>query len=938
MIRAPSVQYYHVLIEELTMEIKERLSKISKTVYLKDVSDLTDLSLFYEVYEDILIHCGQRMQEFSTDLLGTLLSILKLFDVSAQESVSSCSEQIQKLAETINNLSASFPEPEDGNQSFVKFLWTLRCGDELFAEQNILLNYDKYIDHMESLSWLFQLELDGHPVYPISNLLNDRILREFNPDSEEDLLYLIASLQLFNQLKNIPDDRRHTVLELSRRYNLKILEMLCDNGQLLFGRSRKLNMDKNKIMGVRCGDTILIRTTDLSRKAPPGISFQSETNRETKEIARFFTYDLGPDCELCSLDAFFRNSSPEQCMTVFLNCLENEVYNAFMEDSLIYSGNNHTFVGWVNPIVSDDPFIVSNDSFQKADSGENQFFAHLDDRTLWWLRPARLVKSGIDQLTLDYMIGFYDNVCKPMNVSARSILCEKTSVWQQEFSQRGDQFAQNLVVKSFFAHILNHNLDIAKAIMSYSDFITKYYSSYGEITADTRLVFPYAFYFPFKDEEELLNAMLKSKGENIGTCRQVTLTCKMFQGWQIDGFSGNYTYLDISTLDEPPMNPTPASFTGLLDEISKKVYILFSPADKGVITAFGRLKMHLEVPVITENNRNNYTAFLRRRPLEKLVYDIGIPRELKKLFWPGAEANGLALGQLSPLLLFKILHHINVYRITAEKLDDWGKLIFDCHLVAPSSSSDEMYESFRNGVNSRNKDRNCLMISKRSYADKSTLGALLNNTKERFATDSAFDPGALNQRIGFKEDTNQYYFTENGNWKQKITSIVFLTDNIISGDTTFKMLAYHFSGQSIDAPSSNYYVKLEEGKTVRKIMDTNDPQIELHTVFWFSDLQGCTVHEKKGELYPVDFQVNEIERIKFFVRAYQTYRKDDYLYTKEAFELAKNIYGETNVPEHHGESESRHLVFRFNNMPGFSVFPKEVRKIWNKVGLFERRK
>lgn len=937
MIEAPSAPYLHFLVEELTMDFRERLSKISKTVYLKKSSDLTDLFLFYEVYEDILISSGQKMQEFSSDLLDTLLSLLSSLDISAQKSISSSDEYIQNLVNVLDNLSASFPEPVTGNQSFAKFLWTLSKGEELFAEQNVLQHYDKYIGQMESLSWLFQLEREGQPVYPISNLLNDRILREFDPDSEEDLLYLIASLQLFNQLRDIPNDRRDTVLQLSDQYNLKILEMICNHGQLLFGDSRIDHMRKNKIMGVRCGDKILIRTTDLLRKEPPGVDIEYETNRDRITIAKFFIYKVDPDYELLSLDDYLRSASPSQRMSLFLTCLKDQVYNVFMEDSVIRNSNDHSFYGWVNPSVSDDPFIISYSSHHKIDGGEDSFFSHLDDCAHYWFRPTALVQSGIDRLTIDYMIGFYKIVCKPLNVSLRSILCEENSVWKQEFHQRGDQFAQNLVAKSFFAHAFNHNLEIPKAIMNYASFIKSNYSAYGDISAETRLIFPYSFYIPFANETELLAAMLKNKGKNITSCKLVTLTCRPQSGWRVTGIPGRFTVYDISTLEVIEPFTTYIEYCGLMDD-NKDVYILFSPEGRSMLNAFREIMFLSAELIIKEYNRSEYNAFLQRRPLEKLIYDIGIPGELKKLFWPGADANNLARSQLSPLLFFKILHHINAYQITEDKLDAWGKLIFNCHLTAPSSSSDQMYESFRTGVNSRNKDRNCLMISKRSYADKSTLGAILNNAKERFATDSAFDPGALNERIGFNQDIKQYQFKENGKWKQKIARIVFLTDNIISGKSTYQMLSYHFSGQKTFAPTSSYYVKLEDGKTVREIMDVNAPTIELHTVFWFSDLHGCTVYEKSGELYPVDFHVNETERIRFYVRAYQTYPPNAYLYTREAFELARSIYGEEAIPAHNGESENRHLVFRFNNMPGFSVFPKEAQKIRQKIGLFERRK
>lgn len=923
------------------MDIRERLSEITKTAYLKSASNMTDLACFYEVYDETLRNYGQKMQEFSPQLLDTLLSVLAFLDAAAQDTIKCSGDHIHRLVCAIDNLAASFPEPATGKQSFARFLWTLHNGDELFSESNVLQNYDKYIDLLENMSWLFQLEIDSCLIYPISNLLTDKILREFDPSSEEDLLYLIASLQLFNQLRCLPRDRRDTVLALSKEYNLKILEMLCDHGQLLFGNSRKDNLAKNKIMGVRCENKVLIRTTDLSREAPPEICFEYETNRDSIPIAKFFIYELNPDDEFCSLDEFFRNSSPEQCMAVFLNCLENRVYNVFMEGSMIYNGNNRTFVRWVNPLVSDDPVIVSNSSFHKADSGESSFFAHLDERTRYWFRPTVLVKSGIDRLTLDYMIGFYTTVCKPLNISARTILCEETSVWKQEFAQRKDQFAQNLMTKSFFTHVLNHNLDVPKAIMSYAEFISKNYSSYGEITNETRLIFPYSYYRPFENETELLTAILKGKGEIVTDCRMVTLTCRMPHGWQIIELPGEFTYLDISTLEEIPLKPSLAHFSGLLDETNKKVYILYNPVDKSIITAFNRLKDHSESPVITEQNCGAYKNFLLSKPLEKLMYDIEIPGDLKKLFWPGADADKLSLNQLSPLLLFKIIHHINHYRITPEKLADWGKLIFDCHLVAPSSISEQMYDLFRNGVNARNKDGTCLMISKRSYADKSTLGAILNNAKERFATDSAFDACAINHRIEFNDETQQYHFTENKKshreWKERIESIVFLTDNIMSGKSTYEMLGYHFRGQPLSS-SSNYYMTLDPEKTVLKIMQKNNPRIELHTVFWFTSLCGCTVYsEDKDGFYPVDYPISQTETIRFYVKAYQSYQPEKYLYTQGAFELAKGIYGEKNIPAHRAEEERRHLVFRFNNMPAFSVFPKDAQTILNKAGLFERR-
>lgn len=922
------------------MYIIERLQELVKTVYLKPASAMTVLTDFYEVYDDIIVNHGQSMQEYSPDLLNTLISILTNLDEADQEVMQRSQERTERLIQVFDNLSASFPDPQNGNQSFAKFLWTLHMGNELYTEQNILQNYDLYLEQIETLAWLFQLECDGTPIYPVSNLLNDRILDHFDPDSEDDLLYLITSLQLFNQLRYVPTiNRRNTVLELSRQYNLKILEMLCNQGELLFGTSRKVNMEKNRIMGVRCEDTILIRTTDLSRRAPSDIEFEYEINRNNKPIAKFFTYSLEPNHELCSLDTFFRNASSSQCLEVFLNCLKNKAYNVFMEDSVVYNSDDKEFVGWCNPLVSHDPVIVSGSPSpnSSSDTGENQFFSSLDDRTNHWFKPTVLRQSGIDRLTIDYIIGFYDAVCKPLNVSARSILCDDNCVWNNEYRDKKDEFAQNLVVKSFFDHVLNGSYDIPSAIISYTKFIQKYYSSDGEISAETRLIFPYSFYIPFKKEEDLLIAMLKSKSEIVNDGRIVQLAYRRPAGWCIIDIPGNFTFLDISTLEEatPPM--LGSEFIGLFDECSKKVYVLSSRNDKTALTAFKDLKRRSGEMMITQENLSKYNNFLRPKTLENLIYGIGIPNEIIKRFWPGYASAVLSRDQVSPLLLFKIIHHINFYQITEDKLNDWKKLIFDCHLVDPSNREDPMYASFRSDVCTCNKDANCLMISKRSFADKSTLGAILNTQSERFTTDSAFDSGAINQHISFNEATKRYHLSENGKLKQEIKSIVFLTDNIISGKSTYDMLSFHFSGQATPAPSSSYYVKLDPGKTILEIIKANNPRIELHTVFWFSSLHECTVLPLKGEFNPVKFPVSETENVKLYVKAAKTYSQEKYLYTKDAFELAQKIYGEHSIPAHNGDLEQRHLVFRFNNMPGFSIFPPEVRSGKNKVGLFTRR-
>ena len=510
------------------MDIKDRLNELSKTVDLKHASDISDLDTYFDIYDDVFERYGQLTQTYTPQLLESLISILKFLTPSAQAIVQHKDEHASKLLSVLNNLSASFLEPNTGNQLFVRFLWSLHNSTELYEKPKFLQGSEKYLDLLESLAWLFQLEIDGTLVYPITDLLNDKILDDFDPDNQESLLYLIASLQLFNKLNNLPPDIRQTVLNLSKQYNLTIVEMLCNHGELLFGDMRKIHMEKNKIMAVRLNNTILIRTTDLSRKAPPGYTYSEEQNKHEIPIARFFTYEIETGCDTCSLDQFLQEAAPEECLKVILDCLENRAYNVFMDDSVVYNRNTRTFVRWINPDVSSDKAIVykKQSGITGSGTGESQFFGILDQDKDYSFRPTILVQNGIDMLTLDFIIGFYNAVIKPMNISVVSFLPEAIRQWKAAQDQRNTVFAQNLICESFFAYVRNSKYSISNALKNYNAFTEEHYSSGNAISKNTRLIFPYAFYLPFGNSEELLAAVLESRGVKVSQGKSVRAAYK----------------------------------------------------------------------------------------------------------------------------------------------------------------------------------------------------------------------------------------------------------------------------------------------------------------------------------------------------------------------------------------------------------------------------
>ena len=732
------------------MDIKDRLNELSKTVDLKHASDISDLDTYFDIYDDVFERYGQLTQTYTPQLLESLISILKFLTPGAQAIVQHKDEYASKLLSVLNTLSASFLEPNTGNQLFVRFLWSLHNSTELYEKPKFLQGYEKYLDLLESLAWLFQLEIDGTLVYPITDLLNDKILDDFDPDNQESLLYLIASLQLFNKLNNLPPDIRQTVLNLSKQYNLTIVEMLCNHGELLFGDLRKIHMEKNKIMAVRLNNTILIRTTDLSRKAPPGYTYSEEQNKHEIPIARFFTYEIETGCDTCSLDQFLQEAAPEECLKVILDCLENRAYNVFMDDSVVYNRNTRTFVRWINPDVSSDKAIVykKQSGVTGIGTGESQFFAILDQDKDYSFRPTILVQNGIDMLTLDFIIGFYNAVIKPMNISVVSFLPEAIRQWKAAQDQRNTVFAQNLICESFFAYVRNSKYSISNALTNYDSFTKEHYSSGNEISKNTRLIFPYAFYLPFGNSEELLAAVLESRGVKVSQGKSVRAAYKKKSNtWVIDDKPIEYEFLDSVNFE--PISPGSFSteFPALVDKDKKKVYVLNSSAERTVLSAFSKLVGRLDDLVITQDNRGNYDNFHKIKDLKEIIYNIGIPSDITKFFWPESVYHKLTSNELEPLLHFKILHHINQYYITEDKLGAWQDLIFKHHLLDACQSTHHMYRDFAAGINSLEAKDGYLLISKQSYADKSTLGAILHDPKPRHWADYAFDSGALNTLI-----------------------------------------------------------------------------------------------------------------------------------------------------------------------------------------------
>ena len=923
-----------------------RLESLAKKITLSESADICDINTIIGIYEEIIMTDATWLGALSARIASTLFQIYENLSHDAKEEISSDDNIKKKLVGIVNNMAPSFSMPETGDKALVRFLHILNERKKLFEERDILKDYGKYVNRLENLAWLFQLELDGELIYPIGDLLSTSILDEFEPD-EEHLLYLIASLQLFTALLEIPAEIKKTILEYSNCYNLKILEMLCGQGKLLFGIDKKRNMELNKIIVVRCSNTILVRTTDLSRQEVPGYSYLYEHNSKGEHIAKFFTYEVRSSYQTISLDDFFHRASPDECRNVFLKCISENIYNVFMDDSILYDNGSRCFVGWTNPSVMLDHTIISDVTGEVSakHNSEAGFFFTLDRHTRKnWCRPAILAHNGIDILTLDFIIEFYSTVSQKLLVPASQFIPQALQEWEH-FNGHGElSFAQNCVCQKFFSVILDGNYNLSRAITSYLSFIQANYVSDGDIFAKTRLIMPYAFYMPFQSRYELYLAMLSKHGVSIQDSRCIELTYMPDQKWYEDKQCYDICVLDLITLEPVIPSRTKSRYNGLVDFSTNTAYVLSDPNDKVITTAFDELLIHLDQLMISSQNRSQYEAF-PIDALQELIVNVGLPKQITSFFWPTSYTNPLTTEQMMPLLMYKIINHINHFSISAEKLPLWKELIFTCHLCETSNRESDFFTAFVESTRAIKPEDGCLLISKQSHADKSTLEALLGDGRDRDVVDFAFDAQALNNRI-VKHEGLYYFKTKNGQ-QYEIKRIVFLTDNIISGCSTKKMILFHIENQkeTLDSIKRGFLV-LDPEKSIYEIAQANNPIIEVHTAFWFSSLSDWIVQKSDEGIPYVDIPIYKDTPIRVFVKAYKTYSSAEYLYSERALDLAKTIYSakdpekyaEDGDLQHQGEQEKRHLIFRCINMPHFYIFPNAVMDCRKKVGLFDHRK
>lgn len=235
-------------------------------------------------------------------------------------------------------------------------------------------------------------------------------------------------------------------------------------------------------------------------------------------------------------------------------------------------------------------------------------------------------------------------------------------------------------------------------------------------------------------------------------------------------------------------------------------------------------------------------------------------------------------------------------------------LMLDKHYLGCIEKTD-IIEKYFQKMSQFMEESGTVVLAKESSGNESTLQYLYEEFSkkrgERNYLSWSFDQGEINKHLSFQGGVKQYI------WKgDPLKKIIFMADNLMSGQSLKKMLEFHMN--EIDDKKRSY---LRISPSVHEMIEKQKIDVEVHVIFGFND----SIKEIEDE-YGVRIIIHE--------EIPTQYKADN-----DTIELVNELYGK--------QGERKGLgcccVYRYNNLPFASVLPKYIRDPYNCVGLLQRK-
>lgn len=797
---------------------------------------------------------------------------------------------------------------------FIDFLHFLLHREDTYLQcssENFMEFYSKIYDVIEKMKWLFSLEEveEEKKIFPIRSLLMD-VANTFRLD-QEHYLQLVFSLEIFKcaDLEKCDKDKiKHKMLKLAKDYNIKLIELLCDDGKVLYERNASLNSALNSTIIVRTKNKVLIRNTSKNYfmvdnsllSCYHGIDGYEGKNKQNP-IAFYYEYDIKDDESLEDLKYIFCNCPNKTRCEVMKYILKEENYNVFLGKCFWVNQDSKEFSRALNPFgIKDDEVVISE---SRTTSGNNKFekFINVIMNQYDEFGVLTIAKRGeIDVLSLDFLVLFYKELVKEGNDYIEKMI---------EMSNHDNDYYQNILFKIYFEEAFK-NGKILDALNKYTLFINKYFD-FENVNQKTKfiqykkLVMPFRpyilcdgnitnFYIKLQKYEYIVNTKVKKLTiEKSGRTRKKYLIDNI----EIDPQNIlDFTFVQI---DESDIK----SGDCLFDNVNNIVYILNK--NSNVENKLKKIKEISEVGILVENWEKNHTRF---DEIHCISRNIGFSDYEKNFGRRIFECKEEAADNIS---LYKLLWHIQFWELENQRYRMFSELVLERYYTEFVKNPSEYVKQFFDDL-MKDSDEGKLIIAKESDGEGSTLKQLFDtyNDGGRGPLRKAFD-GAQIEANYEKKGGKHYYLGK------EITDIVFITDNILSGKSTLDMLKFYINNYK-EPHDLRTYLWNQSIIIPELLKDNPSLNIEIKSIL-------CTDRGRKRIL-------NQFKNIN--ISSILNLSDNVYNWTKLVEDKVIELYEINPNPD---RREDIQCVFRPCNMPSEHILPDSVKDVSKLIGIFQRK-
>lgn len=828
------------------------------------------------------------------NLAAILVSELQRFE--DWENIKSDLAVCEHFEEVIRMLATTeYVENETGNAytECLRFLYHLSIKSEDDNVSEIVKQFWSFQDILPTIKGIFLLEKgEGIKIYPIYEMVIG-MARTFKCDNDH-LLNLAIALQLFEKINGYAiiekyEEIQQAISEIVERYEIEFLEMLINNGELLFD---EMDYKKNGTLIVKKNDQIIIRNI---RREYFTEYFAEEEILSENQLAWYVKIQLEAEEELTDLKEIFCNCSQKNKVELLKRIEQDGLFNVFMPKRIVRNRTSLDIIRFLNPASVNDNVIVYHQKTEE--NGKDGFLKFLHSGE-GGVRSCWLLKNEYDVLTVDFFATFYLEAVQNRWGFCTDLESGKECFYQEYLMKRYLQESLQNADENSAKKILD---DIYNFILRYFDFnnIDENSLMDGKLLA-----------YPFIDGFQ--TALIKYYSEENMRAR---IFNDAMEEWEYDiaNFQGQKSWRikERKVWETDFLNTGFEKMVGISEQIPKKDLYVFVNKKTGKIMInleymeverkIKKLSQIVEKQVVTYAEKADYMCDNLSRLLQ-LVDANDLSHASSEMFQCEGEMR-------KNVYLYKALWHFQVFDMNRDRINKFWHLILDKHYLGMVEET-EIIKSYFNDMENYAQEEGTLVIAKESSANDSTLYYLYEHFKrvhgERCYLSWAFDTSKIVNNLENRDDQIL--------WRGKpLKKIVFMVDNLMKGGSLQKMLKFHFSESTDEREEwlkKRDYLNIVP--TVKEMLDINpNLQIEVHPIFGYKQ----KVEEIQND-YPVQVIIHqEIS--------------DDYYSDKETVDIINEIY-------HEQTEKGICCAFRYNNLPAKTVFPKYVCEYKRCVGLFQR--